>query len=101
MNGLLSAAAESMQGTLQGTDRHFDGVSTDTRTLQSGELFFALPGPNYDGGKFVAQANANGAAGAVVTAIADEDIAQIKVGDTRLALGQLGAAWRRGLISTP
>ena len=94
MNGLLSSAAASMHGTLHGQDRPFDGVSTDTRTLQSGQLFFALSGPNFNGGEFVGQAAEKGAAGAVVTAIADEDIAQVAVGDTRLALGQLGASWR-------
>lgn len=94
MNGLMSAAAMAMQGNLHGADRPFAGVSTDTRTLQGGELFFALSGPNFDGGEFVGQANARGAAGAVVTAIAAGDIAQITVNDTRAALGQLGAAWR-------
>ena len=94
MNGLLSSATASMQGTLHGQDRSFNGVSTDTRTLQSGELFFALSGPNFDGGEFVAQATAKGAAGAVVAAATDVDIAQITVDDTRLALGRLGSAWR-------
>ena len=100
MNGLLSAAAESMQGNLRGVDGRFDGVSTDTRTLQSGELFVALSGPNFDGGKFVGQASEKGAAGAVVTALADADIPQITVSDTRIALGQLGAAWRAGQAVT-
>ena len=35
----LQHAAESMHGRLQGGDRMFEGVSTDTRTLKSGELF--------------------------------------------------------------
>ncbi len=94
MNGLLSAAAESMQGSLHGPDRRFDGVSTDTRTLQRGELFFALSGPNFNGAKFVGQANDKGAAAAVVTKITGADIPQITVDDTRIALGQLGAAGR-------
>lgn len=94
MNGLLSSAAASMQGTLHGQDQSFDGVSTDTRTLQKGELFFALSGPNFDGGDYVGQATAKGAAGAVVATATDAAIAQITVDDTRLALGRLGAAWR-------
>ena len=40
MNTTLSAAAEMMQGSLHGDDRDFDGVSIDTRSLESGELFF-------------------------------------------------------------
>ena len=91
----LSSAADSMQGILHGADRTFDGVSTDTRTLKNGELFFALSGPNFDGGEFVPQASDKGAAGAVVAAKVSSDLAQIAVDDTRLALGRLGAAWRQ------
>ncbi len=91
----LSAAAESMQGTLSGTDRVFDGVSTDTRSLKSGELFVALKGPNFDGNSYVKQAMELGAAGAVVSADVGSSLSQIRVPDTRLALGSLGAAWRR------
>ncbi len=96
----LSSAAESMHGVLQGADRTFAGVSTDTRTLKNGELFFALSGPNFDGGEFVSQASEKGAAGAVVTARAANDLAQITVDDTRLALGRLGTAWRQQYEAT-
>lgn len=91
----LSSAAGSMHGRLLGGDRIFDGVSTDTRTLRSGELFVALQGPNFDGCDYVSQASEKGAAAAVVRAKVDGDIAQITVADTTLALGQLAAAWRR------
>lgn len=95
MNSTLSAAAVSMQGVLHGRDRTFNGVSTDTRTVGSGELFFALTGPNFDGGEFVAEAAAKAAAGAVVTGPADCNISQITVDDTKAALGRLGSAWRQ------
>ena len=94
MNALLSFAADATQGTLHGQDCAFDGVSTDTRTLQEGQLYVALSGPNFDGNEFVAQAYGRGAAGAVVSRIADSAAAQIVVDDTRLALGQLASAWR-------
>ncbi len=100
MSAALSSAAASMHGTLHGSDRTYAGVSTDTRHLQRGELFFALSGPNFDGGDFVCQAREKGAAGAVVNSLVDEDIAQITVDDTRLALGQLGAAWRQQHAAT-
>jgi len=100
MNPTLSQAAESMQGTLHGADRSFDNVSTDTRSLKSGELFFALSGPNFDGGEFVSQASEQGAAGAVVKSLVKDDVAQITVDDTRLALGRLGAAWRERHATT-
>ena len=95
MTMTLSAAAQSMQGTLTGTDRVFDGVSTDTRTLEPGQLFVALKGPNFDGNSYVEQAMELGAAGAVVSAGVESSLSRIRVPDTRIALGKLGAAWRR------
>jgi len=93
MIGSLAATAETVQGELHGSDRTFDGVSTDSRTVREGELFIALSGPNFDGNEFVGQARGKGAAAAIVHALTDEDIAQIEVEDTRLALGQLTASW--------
>lgn len=42
------------------------GVSTDSRCLRPGDLFFALKGPRFDGHDFVPAALAAGAAGSVV-----------------------------------
>jgi UDP-N-acetylmuramoyl-tripeptide--D-alanyl-D-alanine ligase len=95
MTALLSAAAASMHGELKGADGPFAGVSTDTRTLRGGELFFALSGPNFAGEDFVGEARGKGAAGAVVKTLVDEDIPQIAVEDTRQALGELGSHWRQ------
>jgi UDP-N-acetylmuramoyl-tripeptide--D-alanyl-D-alanine ligase len=95
MTPLLSAAAASMCGELNGADGPFEGVSTDTRTLRDGELFFALSGPNFTGEDFVREARDKGAAGAVVRSVVDEDIPQIAVADTRRALGALGSHWRQ------
>ena len=90
----LASAADCMHGQLHGEDRPFAGISTDTRSIRDGELFFALQGPNFDGHDYVAKARANGAAGAVVSSIVADDIAQITVDDAKLALGRFGAAWR-------
>lgn len=94
MKAMLAFAAQAMNGELHGKDRGFDGVSTDTRTLGKGQLFFALSGPNFDGSRFVSDAAGKGAAGAVVPSKVDADLPQITVDDTRLALGRLAAAWR-------
>ena len=94
MIGLLSEAAKSMNGVLHGSDRQFAGVNTDTRSLNEGELFFALQGPNFDGHDYVATAVENGAAGVVVSKSIANGIAQIEVDDAKQALGRLGAAWR-------
>ena len=100
MNSTLAAAAEDMMGVLHGDDRNFSGVSTDTRTLRGGELFFALQGPNFDGCDYVSVARQNGAAGAVVPRLVSDELAQITVDDTRRALGRLASAWRAGQNAT-
>ncbi len=43
----------------------FSGVSTDTRTLRPGDVFFALSGDNFDGNTFVPLAFEKGAVAAV------------------------------------
>ena len=93
----LVTAAEFMHGKLHGADHAFNGVSTDTRTLQQGELFIALQGPNCDGCDYVGQARDKGAVAAVVPRLVDEEIPQIAVADSKRALGELGAAWRQQL----
>ncbi len=92
--GRLSMVAEAVGGTLQGRDVEFDAVSTDTRSLQPGQLFFALRGTNVDGSAFLAEAARLGAAGAVVEARQDASLPQVEVADTRAALGQLARRWR-------
>jgi len=73
----------------------FSAVSTDTRTLQPGELFVALQGPRFDGTSFVAAALQKGACAALVSAAVDTQLPILQVSDTRIALGQLGAANRQ------
>ncbi|MAF84513.1 MAG: hypothetical protein CL797_10475 [Chromatiales bacterium] len=92
--GTLNMVAQSVDGTLIGADRSFDSVSTDTRRLQSGQLFFALRGERFDAGEFVAEAERRGAAGAVVEARQAVDLPQVEVADTRIALGGLARSWR-------
>ncbi|MCF8096229.1 MAG: UDP-N-acetylmuramoyl-tripeptide--D-alanyl-D-alanine ligase [Desulfarculaceae bacterium] len=77
----------------------FTGVSTDTRTIQAGELFVALNGPNFDGNAFLDQAFDAGAAAALVRRGAQGPTGNghclLEVEDTLQALGDLAAAWRR------
>ncbi|MDH4315171.1 MAG: UDP-N-acetylmuramoyl-tripeptide--D-alanyl-D-alanine ligase [Gammaproteobacteria bacterium] len=97
MEGTLAVAAQIMQGELHGENCAFRGISTDSRTIRSGELFFALQGPNFDGNRFVSTAADKAAAGAVVNTKVDCGIAQLIVDDTKLALGRLAASWRRSM----
>ena len=91
----LSEAATMLGAGLTGADADVLGVSTDSRTLQPGDLFIALRGQKFDGGAFAAQALQQGAAGVVLDATQAPGVAPaIRVDDTRLALGKLAAAWR-------
>jgi len=46
----------------------FSGISIDSRTIQNGDLFFAIRGARQDGHRYVAEALQKGAAGIVVDA---------------------------------
>ena len=95
VEGSLAWAAEAMGGRLVGSDAAFVGVSTDTRTLASRQLFLALKGERVDAHEHVPQALRAGAVAAVVGHEIPRAGAQIVVADTRLALGRLARAWRR------
>lgn len=56
-------ASELLSGTLDGTYR---GAAIDSRRLAGGEIFFAFPGEQTDGHRFVAAALEGGARAAVV-----------------------------------
>lgn len=70
-------------------------VSTDTRTLQPGDAYVALRGPNFDGHEFNQQAHDHGASLIVVDHPETLSVPQWIVPDTRLALGRLAAANRQ------
>ena len=74
-------------------------VHTDTRTLQTGDLFVALKGERFDANDFMAQAKEKGAAAVLCHTKALPQLQQLGlpglvVPDTLLALGQLAAGWR-------
>ena len=74
-------------------------VCTDSRQLQAGDLFFALRGGRFDGHEFVAEVAGKGAAaivgerGRLPPGLAN--CAVIAVEDTRKALGDLAAQYRK------
>ncbi len=92
----VGEVAEAVGGRLVGArDARFSGVSTDSRTLHPGELFVALDGPHFDGGRFLPQALERGAQGAVLVQSRSVALPQVVVPDSRHALGRLATAWRR------
>ena len=82
-------------------DTLLSGISTDSRTLTSGQVFWALRGERYDGHHFLRPALDNGAAALVVEQGFLVDVplpsgcVAITVGDTLKALGDFAAWWRR------
>jgi UDP-N-acetylmuramoyl-tripeptide--D-alanyl-D-alanine ligase len=72
----------------------FEGLSIDTRTLQSGNLFAAIPGTRVDGHDFIDEAYSHGAKVALVTRQINSALPQIKVKDIAIALGELSTIWR-------
>jgi UDP-N-acetylmuramoyl-tripeptide--D-alanyl-D-alanine ligase len=88
------ALGAQLGGEAIGADVPYGAVSTDSRTLESGALFVALRGPNFDGGEFVAAAMARGAVGAIVERPVPAALPQIIVPDALHALQRLGQVWR-------
>ena len=73
-------------------------IVTDSRDIQSGDVFFALAGERFDAHDFAADVLAKGALAAVVSR---EDCAALpgalKVADTLKALQDLARAWRENI----
>ena len=90
----LSEAADIVEGRLIGEDRKFDGISTDTRSLHPGELFFALKGPRFDAHDLLDDALKKSAIGAVSSKLGDGRLPIIKVRDSRAGLVDLAQNWR-------
>jgi len=85
-----------------------EGASIDSRTIQPGEVFFALKGDTHDGHSFIEQVAAAGASVIIIekaSAIAPDfakrfdGVAVLRVGNTRRAMAQLALAYRRSLES--
>lgn len=92
----LAELTESISdATLRGdAAMRFTSVSTDTRTIQNGALFFALRGEKFDAHDFAGEAVEHGAVALVVERPLAVAVPQILVPDVRRALGEAAAGWR-------
>lgn len=72
----------------------FHGMTQDSRTLRSGNLYAALIGQRVDGHRFIHDVAGRGARVALVSRPIDATIAQIEVDDVVVAMGRLAQAWR-------
>ncbi|HEX6240513.1 MAG TPA: UDP-N-acetylmuramoyl-L-alanyl-D-glutamate--2,6-diaminopimelate ligase [Polyangiales bacterium] len=65
------------------------GVNSDSRAVQSGDLFAAVQGARSDGRKFVPQALQQGAAAVLCDAPLAQDVPHVRVDDVRARLGPI------------
>ncbi|CAE6514440.1 UDP-N-acetylmuramoyl-tripeptide:D-alanyl-D-alanine ligase [Nitrosomonas nitrosa] len=95
----VQEAAQALQADWYGDNVVFTSVSTDSRTVQPGDLFVALSGERFDGHQFIISARDQGAVAAMVDKKTDHTLSLpefgwLSVQDTRLGLGQLSSFWR-------
>lgn len=79
--------ATSATGGQSTADWQAYGVSIDSRTIEQGDLFIAITGPNIDGHEYVENAFASGAAAAAVTRKWASTMAGNKVENPLLLVG--------------
>ncbi len=90
----LSEITKNLNGTLIGENSEIFGVSIDTRTLQTGNLYIAISGKNFDGHDFVDSAKDAGAVAVLTHKKLITDLPQILVENTHSTLGELAKMWR-------
>ncbi|MCD7749995.1 MAG: UDP-N-acetylmuramoyl-tripeptide--D-alanyl-D-alanine ligase [Oscillospiraceae bacterium] len=75
-------------------EEEITAITTDSRKLEPGCLFAALPGTRVDGHDFIAQAAAEGAACVLCSRFVEVAVPQIQVPDVQAALGEIAAFYR-------
>ena len=103
----LAHAAEIMQSAGEVSPWTASGYSIDSRSVQPGELFFAVQGTRLDGHDFVEEALRKGAVAAVIRKDQESrfqsDLPLLAVDDPLIALQRLGSAvrhlWAKPLIA--
>jgi UDP-N-acetylmuramoyl-L-alanyl-D-glutamate--2,6-diaminopimelate ligase len=91
----LSKLSQIVAGKLSGIGE-VSGISHDSRTIQPGDLYVALPGSNHHGADFLEQALANGAAAVAsdaqgISKAHSYDIATIELQNPRQSMAALAA----------
>ncbi len=96
IGGSLQHWARCIGAVLVGPDVPWHGIGWDSRTVQPGMLFAALPGQQVDGHDFVDEACARGAVAALVARQGSYPCPHIVVEDVQVTLGVMARRWRRG-----
>ncbi|MDB5762688.1 MAG: murF [Herminiimonas sp.] len=96
MKSSLTHLQPAISGAVMTAKAVFNGVSTNSRNVAAGNLFVALRGERFDAHAFLADVAAKGVAAVVVERLPEGlNIPALIVPDTRIALGEMAAYWRR------
>lgn len=96
----ISEISVILDATLYGQDVVIENLTTDSKNVKPGDLYIARKGASLDGHDFVAEAQAKGAAAAMVERRLALEFPQIVVSNSTEALGMLGA-WKRRNFNHP
>ena len=96
----LSDVARAVEGRLVGEDVEVRSIATDSRSVAPGALFIALAGERTDGARFVPEALAAGAVGALVAEGTEVEAPAVVVRSTGAALMRLAADERSLMDAT-
>lgn len=91
----LSYAASLLGCLPVASEAVFTGITTDSRKLEPGMLFAALPGQTFDGHDHIRQALDLGAVAVLVSRPVQTNLPTLQVDDVLQALGTLAADWRK------
>jgi UDP-N-acetylmuramoyl-tripeptide--D-alanyl-D-alanine ligase len=108
LNELLKTTGGRLWNDTKGNQTIARGISIDSRTIEKGNLFVAIPGERYDGHQFVTEATNKGAS---LILISKEKTSHVKkkelkeipvvlVDDTKKALRDI-AFWHRNRFEVP
>lgn len=91
---MLSQLAEAAPGPVgRNGDAEIAGLAHDSRAVNSGDLFFCVPGSNHDGHDFASDAVDRGAAGLVVERPLNLACPQVRTGSVRRAMGPISSTF--------
>ncbi|HCD04576.1 MULTISPECIES: UDP-N-acetylmuramoyl-tripeptide--D-alanyl-D-alanine ligase [unclassified Methylophaga] len=90
----LTEIADLLNAELHGNDAIMTGSKIDSRKIEAGDLFIALPGENTDGHDYIDQAYKAGACGALVNRYIPSELPQIVVKNVISAYGQIARLCR-------
>ena len=88
----LSVLAAAIGSQPVGGDPDITGIQFDSRRVQAGDLFVAIPGARADGARFTAEAISRGAVAVCALAVV-EGVSSIVAPDPRAALATLSATF--------